>query len=219
MMEEDALNDPLMEFGRRPMEYIKPKDIAANQFVGWKASHFSTRLKLQGADYFLRQILGAASRPEDLSLPLLAFSLFHWYLDAFFFELISASDTLFQELKAVYCPDLPTTTPITTVQKEVMKSQSLPEDLREFIEQERKADWYEKLQWYRNTTAHVGHIPWGFEKGGSGDKPWHYNAEECKLFIQLIHNDEVQTEDVAGYRMYLDKMLDFVNTVWNMMKQ
>ena len=88
-----------MDATRRPRE-LKLPDREPNQ--RWQSFHSATRLKLDGADFFCRQVLGAASMPDDLGLPLLAHRLLRWYLDAFFFELLSAYDTLLQELGVVY---------------------------------------------------------------------------------------------------------------------
>ena len=67
--EEDWLEDPLSEKGRN---YRKLKNPNKGQDL-WKSFHFSTRLKLDAADYFCRQLLGAASMPDNLGLPLLAY--------------------------------------------------------------------------------------------------------------------------------------------------
>ena len=81
---EDWIQDPL-----KSCKLKSPKDDRQNGL--WYSFHFATRLKLDGADYFCRQALGAASMPYDLGLPLLAHRLLEWYLDAFFFELMAAA--------------------------------------------------------------------------------------------------------------------------------
>lgn len=70
---EDWLQDPLMEIGKGSYQYRKPKSPNGEEIKLWQGFHFSTRLKLDGADYFCRQVLGAASRPTELGLPLLAY--------------------------------------------------------------------------------------------------------------------------------------------------
>ena len=103
---EDWLQDPLMEIENgsyKPRKLKTPKD---NQNDLWFGFHFATRLKLDGAAYFCRQALGAASMPDNLGLHLLAHRQTEWYLEAFFFELMSAFETLLQELNIIYAHDL-----------------------------------------------------------------------------------------------------------------
>ena len=87
---EDWLHDPLREIknGSYKSRQLKTSDDKQNDL--WHSFHFSTRLKLDAAEYFCRQVLGAASMPDDIGLPLLAHRHLKWYLDTFFFELMSA---------------------------------------------------------------------------------------------------------------------------------
>ena len=82
---EDWLQDPLREIENGTYKTRKLKAPKDKQNELWRVFHFSTRLKLNAADYFCRQMLGAASMSYDFGLPLLAFSQLKWYLDAFFF--------------------------------------------------------------------------------------------------------------------------------------
>ena len=102
----DWLEDPLMFLKEGSLSYRQPKSLVADAYREWKSFHFSTRLKLEAADHFCRLALGAASMPYDLGLPLLAFRQTKWYLDAFFFELMSAYDTLLQEMNILYAINL-----------------------------------------------------------------------------------------------------------------
>ena len=106
MDNEDWLQDPLRTTEGSSYRWRKLKSSDERQNDLWYSFHFATRLKLDGADYFCRQTLGAASMPDDLGLPLLAHRQLEWYLGAFFFELVSAYDTLLQELNIVYAYDL-----------------------------------------------------------------------------------------------------------------
>lgn len=103
---EDWLQDPLRKIESGSYKSRKLKSTNERQNDLWHSFHFATRLKLDGADFFCRQAVGAASMPNDLGLPLLAHRQTEWYLEAFFFELMSAYDTLLQELNIVYAYDL-----------------------------------------------------------------------------------------------------------------
>ncbi|GAH63495.1 unnamed protein product, partial [marine sediment metagenome] len=80
---EDWLRDPLRKIENGSYKRRKLKNLQDDkQNDLWWNFHFATRLKLDGADYFCRQLLGAASRPDELGLPLLAHRQLKWYLDA-----------------------------------------------------------------------------------------------------------------------------------------
>jgi hypothetical protein len=103
---EDWLQDPLRKIDNNTYKTRTLKAPKDRQQEKWFSFHFATRLKLEEAVFFCRQVLGAASMPEDLGLPLLAHRQIEWYLEAFFFELMSAYDTLLQELNIIYAYDL-----------------------------------------------------------------------------------------------------------------
>lgn len=69
---DDWQKDPLRTIVNGSPKFLELKNPKDNQNDQWQSFHFATRLKLDGADYFCRQALGAASRPYDLGLPLLA---------------------------------------------------------------------------------------------------------------------------------------------------
>ena len=102
---EDWLQDPLRKIENGTYKTRKLKAPKDNQNGLWFSFHFATRLKLDGADFFCRQALGAASMSDAWGLPLLAHRQLKWNLEAFFFELMSAYDTLLQELNIVYAYD------------------------------------------------------------------------------------------------------------------
>jgi len=141
--DEDWLQDPLRKGVKGSYKLRKLKNPNDNrQTELWWNFHFATRLKLDGADYFCRQVLGAASRPDKLGLPLLAHRHLKWHLDAFFFELMSAYDTLLQELNIVYAydenlkPDK-----VRWNNKEKNKfMKKLPEEIYNYMKEERKKE-------------------------------------------------------------------------------
>ena len=77
---DDWLKDPLMFLKEGSLSYRTPKSLAIGACQKWKSFHFSTRLKLEGADHFCRLVFGASSMPYELGLPLLAFKQAKWYL-------------------------------------------------------------------------------------------------------------------------------------------
>ncbi len=211
---EDWLQDPLVEAGKGRYHFRKLKSRNDVQNDSWTNSHFSTKLKLDGADYFCRQVLGAASRPNSLGLPLLAHRLLEWYLDAFFFELMSAYDTLLQELNIVYNLGLT----VEQVKWPVIKDK-LPETLLEHMDKERKEKWFLKLHQHRNRGAHHSHLPTSSWRVGWGDRTWDYVEHKINIFYVDPDTEKPQVEEVNVCCDYLSKMVDHIHQVWEKIAQ
>ncbi len=217
MKVEDWLKDPLTEIGTGSYKSRKLKNLPKEQQDLWESFHFSTRLKLEGADYFCRQVLGMASRPDNLGFPLLAYRALNWYLDAFFFELTSAYDTLLQELNITYFNELGLKT--EQVKWSAIKDK-LPEELLEYMDKERKDKWFRKLYQHRNRGAHHSHAPTGSWKLYGGDEPWHYIEHEVTMFYLDPDTKALQSEDVVKECVnYLNKVIDHIHQVWEKIAQ
>ena len=176
---------------------------------------FSTRLKLEGADYFCRQVLGAASMPYDLGLPLLAYNQLKWYLDAFFFELMSACDTLLQELNIVYAYDLGLKPEDIRWYKIKGK---LPKRLVEYMEKERGKEWFDKVRRYRNIATHHYLVPTSSGKVGWGDKPLDYTTHDVSM-PYLDNTGNIKSEDINVCKDYLKNMVRYISSVWEKMAE
>jgi len=213
---EDWLNDPLMRIGRGTYEYLRPNNLGNEQTNLWQSFHFSTRLKLEAADHFCRQILGAASMPNELGLPLLAHRQLKWYLEAFFFELMSAYQTLLQELNVVYAYDLGLT--VENVKWSAIKGK-LSETLVNYMEKEWKAGWFEKIRDYRNMAAHHSYLWTPSMTVGFGDKPWDYSQHEVSICRLKKDTGELEEEKVSVCRDLLMKLIGHIHGVWNEMAQ
>jgi len=208
---EDWLQDPLKS--------RKLKSHDSKQGSLWHSFHFSTRLKLDGAEHFCRQVLGAASMPYDLGLPLLAHRQLKWYLDAFFFELMSAYDTLLQELNIIYAYDLglkPKQVRWDSKEGRLLKDK-LPEQLLKYMKKEREKEWLRKARQYRNLAAHQAYVPTGEIKTGWGDKPWDYAKHEVSLYYD--DTGQWKNERITACLTYLKKMVEHVQHVWREMVQ
>ena len=213
---EDWLQDPLrkIENGSYKRRKLKnPQDDKQNDL--WWNFHFATRLKLDGADYFCRQLLGAASRPDELGLPLLAHRQLKWYLDAFFFELMSAYDTLLQELNIVYAYELGLKP--KDVYPNRIKSQ-LPDELRKYMDEEKRKEWFKKIRSYRVTATHHYLVPTGHYTVGWGGKPWDY-AEHGVSIYYLDNTGEAKEEEISVCLTYLKNMVEHVHQIWKEMAQ
>lgn len=211
---EDWLQDHLVKISKGSYKYRKLKNSTDKQNKSWQSFHFSTRLKLDGADHFCRQALGAASRPDGLGLPLLAHRQLEWYLDAFFFELMSAYDTLLQELNIVYANDLGLT--VEQVRWPAIKDK-LPETLLEYMDKERKEKWFRKLHQHRNRGAHHRQIPTSSWTVGWGDKPWHYAEHAINILYVDPDTEKLQVEKVNVCSDYLGEMVEHIYQVWQKM--
>ena len=207
---EDWLQDPLIEIGKGIYQFHEAKSLGEKQYSLWRSFHFATRLKLDAADYFCRQVLGAASMPDNLGLPLLAHRHLKWHLDAFFFELMSAYDTLLQELNILYAHDLGLKSDAVRWNK--IKSQ-LPDGLRKYMDEEKRKEWFKKVRSYRITATHHYLVPTGHYTVGYGDKPWDYAEHEVSIYY-LDNTGEARGEKISVCPTYLKKMVEHIHQVW-----
>jgi len=211
----DWLEDPFLMMARS-FEFSTPKDIDAELADKWQTFHFSTRLKLEGAEHFCRQLFGAASMPDDLGLPLLAHRQLKWYLDAFFFELMAAWNTLLQELNILYYHTSPLA--MGKVEWSSIKA-NVPEELRRYIDKEYCKEWFKKIRRYRNTATHYAYVPTGSWKAGLGDKPLDYDEYDVSIYYTPTDRAKFKEEKIKVCYTYLHNMVKFISQVWNNMAQ
>jgi hypothetical protein len=213
---EDWLQDPLrkIENGSYKRRKLKnPQDDKQNDL--WWSFHFATRLKLDGADHFCRQALGAASMPDEQGLPLLAHRQVEWYLGAFFFELVSAYDTLLQELNIVYAYD-------SALKPEDVRwdsiKQKLPKKLAKHMEEEWEKDWFYEVRSHRNLAAHHYVTPLGSSRATVGDEPLNYREHTVHIYC-IDKTGNIKSKDINVCIHYLTQMVRYINRVWEEMAQ
>lgn len=212
---EDWLQDPLMEISRGTYQFREAKSLDKKQYDLWQSFHFATRLKLDGADYFCRQALGAASMPDDLGLPLLAHRQQEWYLGAFFFELMSAYDTLLQELNILCAYDLGLKP--EGVRWDKIKD-NLPEKLAEYMEKEWEKEWFDKVRRYRNIATHHYLVPLSSGKVGWGDRPLDYSWHDVYMLYQDKEGN-LKEEEIKVCTDYLNNMVRYISSVWEQIEE
>jgi hypothetical protein len=212
---EDWLKDPLMAIGEGSFAYIETTNIESQVYKSWTSFHFDTRLKLNGADYFLRQLLGSVSRPDRIGSTLLAFHFRQWYLDAFFFELMAAYEILIQELNTIYeCGAKAYDRDIFSKVKRF-----IPEDLANLLEEEQKKEWFRKLRWYRNSITHRSRNITDDFTLSLGDTPWHYTSYEIHLTYYNERTSEWEREQIGVCETYFNNMTDHIHAVWKKIKE
>jgi len=153
--------------------------------------------------------------PVDLGLPLLAHRRRWWYLDAFFFELLSAYDTLLQELNAVYANSL------SLEPKQVRWFRiegKLPKELSETMRKASEENWFKTILNYRNVATHHYGVLTGSVKGGSGSKPLDYDKHQVFIY-HVDASGELQQEKVEACIEYLRQMVRFISSVWGQMSK
>jgi hypothetical protein len=202
---KDWQDDPLIKITGANYEFSKLKSGDVDQSGRWQSFHVATRVKLDGADFFCRQALDTASMPGDLGLPSLSHGQTEWYLDAFFFELISAYDTLLQELNIVYAHL--GLTPGDVHWGKI--KDKLPPELRKYMEEERKKQWFDRARKYRNTATHHSLLE-GASIPSIGKAFIYYRDKEGKF---------KGGEEIAVCKDYLSNMVNYISSVWEMMAQ
>ncbi len=206
--DEDWLKDPIKS------RKLKSPDQKRNDL--WQIFHFSTRLKLNAAEHFCRQVFGAASMSYDFGLPLLAFNQLKWYLDAFFFEIISAYDTLLQELNVVYDMGLKPKQ-VRWVNRNTKKCKFLSllkaksSKVSDHMEKERGKKWFKDVHQYRNMAAHQHYVPTNALIMG-------YAEPQIDIFY-LDDNGNMQRAEISKCRTYLKSMVEHIQQVWQEMAQ
>lgn len=212
---KDWLQDPLRIIEGGSYKSRKLKSHNEQQSRRWQSFHFASRLKLDGADHFCRQVLGAASMPDNLGLPLLAHRQLKWYLDAFFFELWSAYQTLLQELNIVYAYDLGLKP--EDVNWKAIKDK-LPERLTEYMNKEWDKEWFEKVRRYRNMATHHYLVPTDTMQTGFGGQPLDYSVHETHM-VYLDDAGNTGREEIKACIEYLKHMVRYISSVWEKMAQ
>ena len=212
---EDWLQDPLMRIDRVSYKYHRLKSPADKQDELWQIFHFSTRLKLDGVAHFYRQVVGAASMPDDVGLPLLAYSQLKWYLDAFFFELTSAYETLLQELNIIYAYDLELEP--KQVRWDTIKDK-LPRELFTYMEQEWEKDWFYEVRSHRNLATHHYVVPLASSKVGFGEEPLDYDEHTVSIFC-IDKTGNIKSKYIRVCVEYLKDMVRYISSVWEKMAQ
>jgi len=210
---EDWLQDPLRKIENGTYKTRKLKTPKDNQNDLWFSFHFATRLKLDGADFFCRQVLGAASMPDCLGLPSLAYAQQKWYLDAFFFELMSACDTLLQELNIVYAYDLAVKPDDVRWNKIKHK---LPKNIKQNITKEQEKDWFYKVKRYRDTSTHHYLVPLGSHTIRWGDDPSRWSTHKVSMYYR-DKKGNVGSEDISTCSYYLKNIVQLIKSVWEIM--
>jgi len=204
---EDWLQDPLMEISKGSYQYRKLKNLDEKQYELWRIFHYATGLKLNGANFFCTKVIDTARTSEDIQL--------EWYLDAFFFELMSAYDTLLQELNIVYAYDLGLKP--EGVRWKAIKDK-LPTKLSEYMEEEQGKEWFKKVRQYRNTAAHHSYLWTDWQKAGWGDKPWDYDMHEVSIY-HLDDTGNIKGERISVCTDLLKRVVEHIHQVWKEMAQ
>ncbi len=207
MDNEDWLEDPLMEIGEgsyKPRQLKSPKD--EEQYREWRLFHYSTRLKLNGANFFCTKVIDTESTPEDE---------LRWYLDAFLFELMAAYDTLLQELNIVYAYDLqlkPEAVRWNNKSKNKFM-EKLPDEIFNYIKAERNKDWFCEVQWCRNLTSHHYRSPIsGVRRHGS--------LHLTNVYLQYQDKKgKFKSSKIIICKDYLSNMVNYISSVWGIMAE
>lgn len=214
MDNEDWLKDPLLEINLGSYKYRKLKSSGDKQNTLWTSRHFAIRLKLDGADFFCRQVLGAVSMPDDQGAYLLTYRLLDWNLSAFFFELMSAYDTLLQELNIVYAYD--SGLKPEDVYWDKIKDK-LPQKVADYMNEEWEKEWFDKVRRYRNMATHHYLVPKIYNKAW-----WGNNTLDASHNVLMNYRDKegnFKSEDINTCKDYLKNMAKYISSIWQKMAQ
>ncbi len=208
-MHDDWLGDPLKQSGQLFGYIDLLPDVDRN--ASWKHYHVAARVKLDGAAYYCRQVLGTVSMPLELGSWDINFRMLEWHLDAFFFELMSAYEVVLQELNILYSEDSPIDE--SRVKWESVKP-LIRHDLAQRMQRERNLPWFRRLREHRNASAHRSHKPLGEWSAGFGDRPWQHDAHGIQMAYVDTGSQQLQLEPVTECQQYLKLVLHHIVDVW-----
>lgn len=157
--------------------------------------------------------------PDDLGLPLLAHRQIEWNLEAFYFELMSAYDTLLQELNIIYAYDLKLNPEDVrwNDKKSNRYMKKLLENILQKMTDEREKDWFKKVRWYRNTATHHYTVPLSSGKTWAGNP---INYSDHRILMQYSDEEgKYQPEDIVICKEYLKYMVLFISSIWQRMAE
>jgi hypothetical protein len=156
--------------------------------------------------------------PDNLGLPLLAHRQTEWYFEAFFFELMSAYDTLLQELNIVYAYDLGLKT--EHVRWDNKKSNifmaKIPETIKQVMIEERGKEWFYKVEGFGNMATHHYTVPFASGTTGVGEQPIDWTV--CD--VSIIYFDDKTDNliiDINVCKEYLRYMVKHISSIWQQM--
>jgi hypothetical protein len=132
---------------------------------------------------------------------------------------MAACDTLLQELNIVYAYDSglkPESVRWNSKNKNKFMKK-LPEKIFTYIEEERKKDWFCKVQSYRNRATHQYIVPLGSTTTWVGT-PSNYSEHQVFMFY-LDSAGNRQDEEIKVCETYLNSMVGHVRQVWEEMAQ
>ena len=213
----DWLYDPLTDI-KKSYVYATMINLDSELNSKWAKYHWATRVKLEALDYFCRQIIGATCMPIEMGLYKMQMRLVIWNLDAFFYEMVASHERLMQELNILYGGKdalAPADTSWDSIKTNFIDKLSIK--LVAYIDKTINEDWFRRIYWYRDAaTQHFGIM--GESKlirSHSDDKIW--NWDDFDQYITYVDGatGETKKEHVDQCYDYLNKMIEYVTTVWN----
>jgi len=209
-IQEDWLGDPLKKSGQEYGYLNLLPDAARNGL--WEHYHVAARIKLEGAAYFCRHILGLASMPLEVGAWNTSFRMLEWYLDAFFFELMSAYEAVLQELNTLYAKESP-------IEEEDVNWNRvrllLGDSPAESMQKVRGLLWFRKLKEHRNAGAHRSHIPLESWSAGFGSRIWQHDSHGISMAYTQPESRHLELESIEECRGYLKAMLNHICDIWD----
>lgn len=211
------IEDPLYSASVKTAQFKRFAHLDDREQNNWEVFHWSARSKLEAAVYFYSQVQGWASPSPAWRWRYEPTAFLDWYLDAFFYELVSVFDVLLQEINVVYRCGLNTdevrwlSTNGTRGIRELLKGED--DKLQELISSAYEHNVFVDLRKWRNITAHRHRIPKARLAMGRGDELL------PKTTITTI-KDPSTSEDfgISKLREYVNFIADLVTGAWRQLE-
>jgi hypothetical protein len=96
--------------------------------------------------------------------------------------------------------------------------EKLPEDILEYMKEEQKADWFDKIRRYRNMATHHLYTLTSSVKVGFLDKPLDYSTYHVSMQY-LDNNGNLKEQAINVCIDHLKRMVRYISSVWEKMAQ
>jgi len=216
MEETDWLKDPLVSI-KTEYKYLIAKDIGDEQRKACRTFHYATRLHLEGAEHFLRLVLGVTAIPDGIGLPGYAYKQQKWYLGAFISRLMSAYYTICQELNAVY--NYGEGIKPQKVDWDYIKGH-LPRPVSEYMSSEYNEQWFKDVRSLRGMDIHQAYIPTNssstfVQSIDDTSDPLFFENYKVEIPFYDESEESWRFEPINVCLTYLQNMVEYMRRVWS----
>lgn len=215
----DFVKDALYVRGRREAQFKKFNSLEQWEQNNWEVFHWSTRSKLEASIWFYSQLVGLAGVRHVWFTTVRFDSVLNWHVDAFFNELVSAFETLLQEINVVHRCGLKVDEVTWQGRKDAAGIRDCLEGkatkTREYVEKQYCEKTFKEIRDWRNTAFHHHHIPKVSTDVGFGE------VVRAETTVELVKSPSDPAEKVELKELvhYIEYVAQLCSQVWQQLAE